>query len=464
MSETPTVLIMAAGRGTRMRSSVPKVLHPVCGRPMLEWVIDAARQAAADPILCITRPGDGVAEHLPDGVTLVEQKEGEGTGAAVLAAREHLGDCDTVVTLSGDHPLIDPELIVELIAVHAQSGAAATILTTDQIDPAGYGRIVRGEHGNFEHILETKDTSGLTPEQLAIREINIGTYCFDSEPLVDLLDQVAEEGGERYLTAVFQKMLESDLLVDTHLTADYSSALGVNTRASLHNVEALARARLLERHALNGVTFTLPDTVEIEAAVEIGADAEIGAGVVLRGATKIGAGARIGPHTSIEDSEIGDGASVVQSHLVHCRVQAGASVGPFAYLRPDADIGEGAKVGTFVEVKNSTLGPGAKAPHLSYLGDTDVGEGANIAAGNITANYDGFEKHRTSIGKRAKTGVHTSLVAPVHIGDDAYTGAGSVITEDVPDGALGISRPEQKNIEGYAEKARDAKAGKSGDS
>jgi bifunctional UDP-N-acetylglucosamine pyrophosphorylase/glucosamine-1-phosphate N-acetyltransferase len=324
---------------------------------------------------------------------------------------------------------------------------------------------VRDSHGAFERIVETKDPSGIPQAELEIREINIGAYAFDSEPLVDLLDQVdPDKSGERYLTAVFQKMLENGLPVETHRTADYSSALGVNTRASLHDVEALARARILEGHALNGVSFTLPDSVEIEAGVEIGPDAEIGAGVVLRGATTIGSGAKIGPHTSIEDSEIGEGATVVQSHLVSCRVQAGASVGPFAYLRPDSDIGEGAKVGTFVEVKNSTIGPGAKMPHLSYIGDADVGEEANVAAGNITANYDGFSKSRTSIGKRAKTGVHTSLVAPVHIGDDAYTGAGSVITEDVPDGALGISRPEQENIEGYSEKVRQKKAGNPGES
>jgi bifunctional UDP-N-acetylglucosamine pyrophosphorylase/glucosamine-1-phosphate N-acetyltransferase len=428
---------------------------------MVEWVIDAARRGGGDPILCVTRPGDGVAEVLPEDVTVVEQAEGEGTGAAVLAAAGHLDDADTVVTLSGDHPLIDPDLIVELVAVHAASGAAATILATDKLDPAGYGRIVRGDDGSFEGILETKSTEGLTPEQLAIREINIGSYAFDAEPLVALLNEVKEDGGERYLTAVFPKMLEQSMVVATHLTDDFSSALGVNTRASLHEVEAIARRRLLEQHALNGVSFTLPETVEVEAGVVIGADAEIGAGVVLRGDTTIGEGARIGPHTSIEDSVIGEGASVIQSHLVRARVQAGATVGPFAYLRPDADVGENAKVGTFVEVKNSNIGSGTKVPHLSYIGDTDIGEGSNIGAGNITANYDGFAKHRTSIGKGAKTGVNTSFVAPVHIGDEAYTGAGSVITEDVPDGALGISRPEQKNIEGYPEKVRKERAGDS---
>ncbi|MEA2347023.1 MAG: bifunctional UDP-N-acetylglucosamine pyrophosphorylase / glucosamine-phosphate N-acetyltransferase [Thermoleophilaceae bacterium] len=458
MSAKPTVLIMAAGRGTRMRSSVPKVLHPVCGRPMVEWVIAAAREAGAGEVICITRPGDGVAEGLPDDVTVVEQVEGEGTGSAVLAARDHIGDADTVVTLSGDHPLIDSELIAEMVAVHAQSGAAATILTTDKLDPAGYGRIVREPDGSFGTILETKSTEGLTPEQLAIREINIGSYAFDSEPLFDLLGEVSEEGGERYLTAVFALMKERGLTVDTHLTDDTSSAIGVNTRSGLMDVETVARARILERHAMNGVSFALPDSVVIDAGVEIGQDAEIGAGVVLTGATSIGPGARIGPHTSIQDSEIGEGATIIQSHLIRCRVAAGASVGPFAYLRPDADIGEGAKVGTFVEVKNSVIGAGAKMPHLSYIGDADVGEGANVAAGNITANYDGFDKHRTKIGKGARTGVHTSLVAPVAIGDDAYTGAGSVITEDVPDGALGISRPEQRNVEGYSEKVRKERA------
>ena len=455
MSAKPTVLIMAAGRGTRMRSSVPKVLHPVCGRPMVEWVIDAAREAGAGEIICITRPGDGVADGLPDTVTVVEQIEGEGTGSAVLAARDHLGDCDLVITLSGDHPLISSALILELVAIHAQSGAAATILTTDKLDPAGYGRIVREPDGTFGRILETKSTEGLTGEELAIAEINIGSYAFDSEPLFDLLGEVPEEGGERYLTAVFALMKERGLTVDTHLTDDTSSAVGVNTRAGLMDVEAAARARILERHALNGVSFALPDTVAIDAGVEIGQDAEIGAGVVLTGATKIGAGARIGPHTSIEDSEIGEGAQIIQSHLVRCRVAAGASVGPFAYLRPDADIGEGAKIGTFVEVKKSNVGAGAKVPHLSYIGDADIGDGANVGGGAITANYHRGVKNRTKIGKGAKTGVHNSFVAPVDVGDGAYTAAGSVITDDVPGGALGVARADQRNIEGYAKKIEE---------
>jgi len=442
-----------------MRSALPKVLHPVCGRSMLDWVIEAARAAGADPILVVSRPGDGVAETLADDVISVEQVAGEGTGAAVLAARDRIGENDTVVTLSGDHPLISPELIVELVATHAQSGAAATLLTTDQLDPAGYGRIVRDADGGFERIVETKETEGLPGELLALREINIGCYAFDAGPLFSALETVAEDDGERYLTRVFPAIAAGGLGVEMLNTTDVSSALGVNTRLGLAEVERIARRRIVERHALAGVYFALPESVVIDAGVTIGPDAEIGAGVLLIGRCEVGPGARIGPQTSIVDSFVGEGATILHSHVVQSRVEAGATVGPFSYLRPGAEIGEAAKAGTFVEIKNSKLGAGAKVPHLSYIGDADIGAGANVGAGAITANYDGFAKHRTMIGERTRTGVHTSFVAPVNVGSDAYTGAGSVITEDVPDGALGISRPEQRNIEGYTKRIDKERAG-----
>jgi bifunctional UDP-N-acetylglucosamine pyrophosphorylase/glucosamine-1-phosphate N-acetyltransferase len=455
MAEQFTVLIMAAGRGTRMRSSLPKVLHPVCGRPMVQWVIDAAREAGADRVVCVTRPDDGVAEGLPDDVQVAEQSEGEGTGAAVLAARDQLERDAPVVVLSGDHPLVSRELIENLLGAHRNERAAATVLTTDQLDPTGYGRIVRSPDGSVEQIVETKTLDGLSPSVLSIREINIGTYAFDAEELVGALEDVELQNGERYLTGTIPVLRSRGRRIATHVTDDTLSALGVNTLVDLMEAERLAQRQLIDVHALAGVTFTAPWSVSLDAGVELGPDTVIGQGVTIRGATRVGEGCEIGPHTTIIDSELGDGVTVPHSYLHGCEVHDGASIGPFAYLRPGAVVREEAKVGTFVEVKNSDVGRGAKVPHLTYLGDADVGEESNIAAGNITANYDGRRKHRTKIGKRVKTGVNTSFVAPVDVGDRAYTGAGSVITDDVPEGALGISRPEQKNVEGYTDRVEE---------
>jgi bifunctional UDP-N-acetylglucosamine pyrophosphorylase/glucosamine-1-phosphate N-acetyltransferase len=451
MAQQFTVLVMAAGKGTRMRSSLPKVLHPVCGRPMIQWVIDAARAAGASEVVCVTRPGDGVAEGLPDDVTVVEQKVGEGTGSAVLAARDAIAPGATVAIMSGDHPLISAETIDQLVTKRREA-TAATLLTTESLDPAGYGRIVRDPDGSVERIVETKSTEGLTAGELAIREINLGTYAFEAEALMGALSEVGEHDGEVYLTGVFPLLRGAGHRIETNLTDDVSSAMGVNNRLDLMEIERVAQRRILERHARAGVSFQAPDSIRVEAGVEIGGDTTIGPGVTLRGATRIGAGCEIGPQTTIADSELADGVTCLHSFVVDARIGAGASVGPFAYLRPAAHIGEGAKIGTFVEVKNSEIGAGAKVPHLSYLGDADVGDGANVAAGNITANYDGFAKHRTKIGDGVRTGVNTSFIAPVTVGEGAYIGAGSVISEDVPPGALGISRPEQKNVDGYAER------------
>ncbi|MGI8845628.1 MAG: bifunctional UDP-N-acetylglucosamine diphosphorylase/glucosamine-1-phosphate N-acetyltransferase GlmU [Thermoleophilaceae bacterium] len=452
MSERLTVLVMAAGRGTRMRSSLPKVLHPVCGKPMVEWVIDAALEAGADEVVCITRPGDGVAEGLPDNVVVAEQDEGEGTGAAVLAAREAVGDRGEVVVLSGDVPLQSAELIAALVATHREQQAAATLLTTEDLDPAGYGRVVRAADGSVERIVETKHVDRVPAEELAIREINIGTYAFAASELWTALDHVGLEHGERYLPGALPVLRERGLPVVAHVTGDVRSAMGVNDRAGLMKVEELAQRQIIEGHARAGVTFEGPASTRVETEVTIGEDTVIAAATTLRGRTEIGSGCHIGPSTTVTDSVLGDGIGAPHCFLVQAHVEDGASLGPFAYLRPGAHIGPGAKVGTFVEVKNSEIGAGAKVPHLSYIGDADIGEQSNIGAGNITANYDGRHKHRTTIGAGVRTGVDTAFVAPVSIGDGAYTGAGSIITEDVPDGALGMARATQKNIEGYAKR------------
>ncbi len=456
MAEPFTVLIMAAGRGTRMRSDIPKVLHRVCGKPMLDWVVDAGREAGATRIVCVVRPGDGVAEGLPDGVELAEQTDGEGTGAAVLAARSHLEDgTGAVVIMSGDHPLVSAEHLTGLLRSHNDESAIATVLTTEDLDPDGYGRIVRDGDGTVARIVETKNPDGVPADELAIREINLGTYAFDPVALVSSLDVVAAQGGERYLTGAIQVMRDRGERVCTHLTHDPSGAIGVNDRADLMQAEAVAQMRILEGHAREGVTFLQPQTIRVEAGVSIGEDTVISPGVSLVGATSVGAGAEIGPHTTVTDSRIDDGARVIHSYLVDAEVGVNVSVGPFAYLRPGTILREGSKVGTFVEVKNSDVGAGAKVPHLSYIGDADVGDGSNLGASTITANYDGRRKHRTRVGSDVKTGIHTSLVAPVDVGDRAYTGAGSVITGDVPDGALGIARAKQRNVDSYADRMEE---------
>jgi bifunctional UDP-N-acetylglucosamine pyrophosphorylase / glucosamine-1-phosphate N-acetyltransferase len=454
MAESLTVLIMAAGHGTRMRSHTPKVLHRVCGKPMVEWVVGAAREAGADRVLCVVRHDEGVVDALPAGVEAVEQGEGEGTAAAVLAARAAV-DSGPLVVLSGDHPLVTPEQIAGLRVARRAEDAAAALLTTDRLDPAGYGRIVRDAAGRFEQIVETKYTEGVPSEVLAIREVNLGTYVFDSDELFAALDEVLPVDGELYLTGALPVIVARGATVATHSTDDHAVALGVNDRADLMAVEAVAQRRILEGHARAGVTFLQPETTRVEDGVEIGQDTTIAPGVSLLGETTIGSGSEIGPHTTLQDARVGDGATVRQAYVVEAEIQDGAIIGPFAYLRPGTVVRTGAKVGTYVEVKNSDIGAGAKVPHLSYLGDTEVGEKANLGASTITANYDGRRKHRTKLGKSVKTGVHTSLVAPVDVGDRAYTGAGSVITSDVPEGALGIAREDQKNVEGYADRVEE---------
>jgi bifunctional UDP-N-acetylglucosamine pyrophosphorylase / glucosamine-1-phosphate N-acetyltransferase len=454
MPEPFTVLIMAAGQGTRMRSETPKVLHRVCGKPMVEWVIDAALAAGAARVVCVVRPGDGVAEALPDSVAVAAQREGEGTGAAVLAARDETGE-GPVVVLSGDHPLVTPEQIAGLVTEHRNQGAGVTMLTTEQLDPAGYGRVVRNATGEVERIVETKYTEGVPPAELAIREVNLGTYVFDASRLFEALDEVGLENGERYLTNVLAVLKGDGARVIAHPTDDASIALGINDRAGLMQAEALAQLRILERHARDGVTFLHPGSVRVEASVTIGADTTIGPGVSLIGDTSVAGGCEVGPHTTLVDCHVGRRATVLHTYAVQVEIHDEAIIGPFAYLRPGTVVRGGAKVGTFVEVKNSDIGELAKVPHLSYLGDADVGDRSNLGASTITANYDGREKHRTKLGKSVKTGIHTSLVAPLDVGDRAYTGAGSVITGDVPEGALGISRSDQKNVEGYADRVEE---------
>jgi bifunctional UDP-N-acetylglucosamine pyrophosphorylase/glucosamine-1-phosphate N-acetyltransferase len=419
---------------------------------MLHWTIAAAQDAGAERVVVVIRPGEGVEEALPDGVIAAPQTTGEGTGAAVLAARSHVEPGSTVVILSGDHPLVSAGTVAQLVATHEERDAAATLLTTDQLDPTGYGRIVRDPYDNVERIVETKYPDQVEPAHLAIREINMGAYAFDADALFPALAKVEQEQGEVYLTGVFRVFRREHLTIAAHRTDDVLAAQGVNNRRDLMEVERHARRRIIDTHALAGVTFHLPDTVAIDAGIEIGADTVIESGTVLRGSTSIGSGCVIGPNSTVIDAEIGDRVSAIHAFISTSVVGDDVSIGPFAYLRPGTNISDGAKVGSYVEIKNSNIGAGTKIPHLSYIGDADIGEGCNIAAGNITANYHRGVKSRTRIGNSVKTGVDTTFVAPVDVGDGAYTAAGSVITEDVPPGALAVARPEQTNVEGYAER------------
>jgi bifunctional UDP-N-acetylglucosamine pyrophosphorylase/glucosamine-1-phosphate N-acetyltransferase len=444
---------MAAGEGTRMRSSRPKALHEVCGRPMVAWPVLAAREAGAGRVAVIVSPDHDVSGVLPDGTETVVQPQPDGTAGAIRAAIDLIRDSEQVVVLNGDHPLISAEMLGELLAAHREAGAAATLLSVDVDDPGSYGRVVRGADGGFERIVETKHPEGVPPEILAIREINTNAFVFDAAALADTLGRITNdnEAGEYYVGDVLP-LLRDDGGVVIHKTDDVAVNLGVNTKVELAEANAEARRRILARHMLAGVTVIDPAATWIDADVEIEPDATIEPGCTLRGLTRIGRGAVVGPHTTLIDTVIGPAASVRQSYLVESDVLDRCSVGPFAYIRPRTTLREGAKAGAFVEIKASEVGPGSKVPHLSYVGDTEIGEDANIGAGTTTANWDGFRKHRTVIGDHVRIGVDTALVAPVHVGDAAYTGAGSVIAEDVPPGALGISRPQQHNIEGYAEK------------
>ena len=435
-----------------MRSSLPKVLHPVCGREMVAWPIAAAREAGAGKVAAIVSPSLDLSAGLPDDAETVVQPEADGTGGAVRAALPLIEDAETVLVLSGDVPLISAETIAGLLAAHESSGAAATMLTIELDEPGSYGRVVRDAEGGVERVVEAKAAGDATAEQLAIREINAGTYVFQAGPLAAALAGLSNDNaqGEYYLPDALPALREAGHAVGAHLADDLAVTMGINNRADLAAVEAEARRRILRRHMLAGVTVVDPGSTWVDVGVEIAADARIEPGTSLRGETKIGGGTTVGPLSTLIDAELGANVSVPHSYLVDCVVADNANVGPFAYLRPGAELAAGAKAGTFVEIKNSRIGEGAKVPHLAYVGDAEVGAGSNLGAGTITANYDGFRKNRTVIGENARLGVDTMLIAPVEVGDGAYTGAGAVIKSDVPEGTLAVSENEQRNIEGYA--------------
>ncbi len=429
-----------------MRSSTPKVLHEVCGLPMVLWPVRAALEAGAGRVVVVDSPERALERVLPEGVELAVQERANGTGGAVAAAMTTLAPAAdpaaAVLVLSGDVPLVSAAAIGELLEAHRESGAAATMATTILEDPSGYGRVVRDAAGAVERVAETKRQGDSTQAEREIREVNTGIFVFAEHALRQALPRLSTDNaqGELYLPQVLDVLRAGGADVAAHVVEDERLVLGVNDRVALARVRRLAQASINERHMLEGVTIVDPEATVIDVDVRIGQDTTIEPFTTIRGATSIGRE-----------------CVVRHSYLVDCVLEDGVSVGPFGYLRPGTVLRSGARVGTFVEVKNSDVGPRARVPHLSYIGDADVGEGTNLGAATITANYDGRAKHRTTVGAGVRTGVDTTLVAPVSVGDGAYTGAGSVITDDVPPGALGIARERQRNVEGYAAR-RDAEA------
>ncbi len=453
----PTFVVLAAGQGTRMRSATPKVLHDLCGRPLVDWPVAAAREAGGR-VVVVDSPAGALAEHFTgqDDVVVAVQPQPDGTAGAVAAAAGHLPSDAPVVILAGDVPLVTAEALRALLAAHASSGAAATIATMRLADPSGYGRIVRGADGSVERVVETKVAGDATEDELLIDEVNTGLFVFDGGALRDALPQVGAHTaqGERYLPDVLPVLRAAGARVAGHEVADPDLMLGINDRRQLALVREIAQQRIFDRLAAGGVTIIAPAATSIDVGVELGEDTLVEPGVVLRGATSAGARCHLGPQSTLVDTRLGDDVTVRHTYATDAEIHDRVSVGPFAYLRPGTVLREGAKVGTYVEIKNSDIGAGAKVPHLSYIGDADVGEQSNLGAGTITANYDGRNKHRTTIGARVHGGVDTSFVAPVTVGDDAWTAAGSVVTSDVPPGALAVARAKQRNIEGYDARQR----------
>ncbi|MER7009069.1 bifunctional UDP-N-acetylglucosamine diphosphorylase/glucosamine-1-phosphate N-acetyltransferase GlmU [Dactylosporangium sp. NPDC000555] len=457
------VIILAAGEGKRMKSSVPKVLHPLLGRTLLGHVL-----AAAEPFLdsgtvsvVVGHGGDQVREHLArvaPAATSVTQAERRGTGHAVRIALEANPDLTgTVVVLNGDIPLLRADTLAALVHTHENTKASATVLTAEVDDPTGLGRIVRSRGGEFAAIVEERDA---TPAQRAIREINSGAYVFEASALREMLGKLSTDNdqGEEYLTDVIGLLAASGAPIVAHRAPDATETLGANDRAELAGLRAIMRDRINDEWMRSGVAITDPATTWIDVTVTLERDAVVEPNTHLRGATSVGEGAIVGPDTSLIDVVVGPGAAVVRTHAVSSEIGPQASVGPFAYLRPGSRLGRKSKIGTFVETKAAELGEGAKVPHLSYVGDATIGEHTNIGAATVFVNYDGVRKQRSVIGAHARTGADNMFVAPVHVGDGAYTAAGSIIIKDVPPGALGVSRAQQRNIEGWVERRRTGTA------
>jgi len=425
-------VVMAAGLGTRMKSATPKHLHPLLGRRLVDWVVEAVRPLAADPLVLVVAP-DAVDAF--EGIDVAVQEKPLGTGDSLRAARERVGNAQQLLVVSGDHPRLSSELLQQLVDEHRRSGATVTVLSFEPPDPLAYGRIVRDGNGLLQQIVEHEDAD---ESQRAIREVNASIYVFEAGRLWPALEQIepVNAQGELYLTDAVRLLVEGGEEVAVFKAPNAEEVEGVNTRAELADAAAFLRARVNKEHMLAGVTIVDPQTTWIDPDVELEADSTIHPFTVLRGKTRVAAGAEVGPHAVAIDAEVGPDAKV----------------GPFCYLRPGTKLGAGAKAGTFVEIKASEIGAGAKVPHLSYIGDAEIGEDTNVAAGNITANFPhqpGRPKGRTKIGRNVRTGIQNGFEAPVEIGDDAWIAGGAYITEDVPPESLAGFPPKQITKEGY---------------
>ncbi|MBI3215790.1 MAG: bifunctional UDP-N-acetylglucosamine diphosphorylase/glucosamine-1-phosphate N-acetyltransferase GlmU [Mycobacterium sp.] len=459
------VLVLAAGAGTRMRSDIPKVLHTLGGRSMLSHALHAVAKVAPQHLVVVLGKDREViapvvaelAERIGRGVDIAIQDQQLGTGHAALCGLAALpaGFDGTVVVTAGDVPLLDPDTLADLIVSHGAEPAAVTVLTTTLPDPTGYGRILRTQDREVIAIVEQADA---TPSQRAICEVNTGVYAFDIAALRSALQQLSADNAQQelYLTDVISIVRSEGKIVHAKHVDDTALVTGVNDRVQLAAIGAELNRRIVAGHQRAGVTVIDPATTWIDVDVTVGRDTVIHPGTQLLGATRIGDHCTIGPDTTLADVSVGDTASVVRTHGAQSSIGAGADVGPFTYLRPGTSLGVDAKLGAFVETKNATIGTGTKVPHLTYVGDADIGEHSNIGASSVFVNYDGENKHRTTIGSHVRTGSDTMFVAPLTVGDGAYTGAGTVLRDDVPPGALAVSAGPQRTIEGWVERKRPA--------
>ena len=446
-------VILAAGKGTRMKSKLPKVLHKVCGRPMLDYVTEALNNAGIENIVIVVgHQGDIVAKNLPGNVSVVNQHPQLGTAHALLQTKERLeGFSGNLLVVGGDIPLITHSTFKNLLERHENNRARATVLTADLSDPGNYGRVIRASTGKVLKIVEQRDAG---QEELAVREINTGIYAFSGEGLFDALSEIKNNNAQKeyYLTDLIEKYVKAGLSVEACKIKDAGEILGINDRCQLAEVETVMRQRILTDLMLSGVTVVDPKNTFVDREVKVGQDTTILPFTIIEGKSFIGPDCTIGPGAHLIDVQVGAGALIRNSIIMESSIGNNCNIGPFAYIRPGCVLEQGVKVGDFVELKKAKIGVKSKVPHLSYIGDTTMGSDVNIGAGTITCNYDGSNKWPTVIGSRAFVGSNTNFVAPVEIGSGAVIGAGSTITKNVPEDALGVARGRQKNIEGYNNK------------